>query len=421
MNKQTYFALSFFLFFLLIFFLLSGVSAHEKTTPSKGDQKEKQSIFDYFKKKDFDIFPIPVFESRPDEGLTFGLMPVVLLADESQAIKAILAAIGQYNSVTNFGGAGLAYFYPEPDQEIQIYGEMAQRYAREATIRFYNPSLAERVFIESEFSYLKTPFGRFFGLGARRVEENQSNFTSRNFMFETTGGFFFWPHFRTNLGVRFHTVDLLNRAIEDIDDTLTRYGGLPEVVDSTNLLTKFSLVFDNRPELEYSKSGVMAKSSFFVSHKKFLSDKTFEGLNFEFIHLLPLIKNRLTSAFRIHLQDVFGQNIPFYEQSTLGGSEEFRAFTPLRFVDKGKIIFQVEERIRLFDARLFGKSFSVYTDPFIEAGRVFSSFSTLGFKNWQAVGGAGFRLFVPPNIIGRLDIALGADGMEIYTELGYPF
>ncbi|MDO8518806.1 MAG: BamA/TamA family outer membrane protein [Deltaproteobacteria bacterium] len=369
-----------------------------------------------------DFFPVPIIESRPDEGQTYGIMPVLLFTDPKEnAIKRILAAIGQYNSVSGFGGAGLAYFYPQPHQEIQFYAELAQRHEREITLRFFDPLFFEKYYLEADFSYLNTPFGRFFGIGPETTEGDQSNFVSSNFLLEVTGGWHFLKNFRVNLGEKIHATELAGRAIDSIADTLTRYGALPEVVDSTNLIHELSLVFDTRPDREYSEKGSMARTAYFFSIKDFVSDKTFQGFNFETIHLIPLIPKRLTTALRFNFQQMFGEEIPFYEMSQLGGGNEMRAFTPGRFVDRGKLVFQLEERINLLRWKLMGIPFEIHTDPFFELGRVFNKPGEIDSHDWQPVGGLGFRLFVPPNVVGRLDMAVGSEGFELYTQLGYPF
>ena len=398
-------------FLALTFLLPQSVSAEEKP---------KKSLFHYFKKHEVDIFPVPVFETRPDKGNSYGLMPVLLLSDDKNAIKAIFAAIGQYNTVTNFDTAALAYFYPEPEQELLFFGEFAQRYAREASVRFFDPHLG-KFYIESDVAYTKTPFGHFFGIGPERAEDDRSNFTSRNFRVDLTGGYYLVDHFRVNLTTRIHTTDLLNRAMTQYDDTLRRYGTLPNVVDSTNWINEISVAFDNRRDREFSKKGSVAEIGFLFSRKELLSDKNFSGFSFEGIHLMNFLSEKMTTALRFHFEQLFGNGIPFYELSTLGGPTELRSFTPLRFVDRGMIVFQIEERIRLFKWKLMGIPFEGYTDPFIELGRVFDSANHLGLDHWQPVGGLGLRLFVPPNVVGRIDFAVGSDGFEIYTALGYPF
>lgn len=392
------------------------VLAHE------ADPCKKQNAFSrYFKQHEIDIFPVPIFETRPDKGNSYGLMPVVLLSDKQNAIKAILAAIGQYNSVTKADFAGLAYFYPTAEREILFFGEAALAYAREVSFRFYDPHFYKKFYLEYDFQYLKTPFGHFFGIGPDRIEANRTNYTSRNFYSDLTTGYYLLDPIRINLGFRFHTTDLLNRAMEQFDDTLRFYGALPQVVDATNLIEEISAVFDNRANGVYSTKGTLARLAYFFSHKKLGSDQTFQGWNLETIQLFPLLKKRWGLALRFNFQEIFGDGVPFYELSNLGGPGELRAFTPLRFVDQGKILFQMEHRIQVFNWKLFGIPFDMNMDPFFEMGRVFDEISNLGFGHWQPVGGIGFRLFVPPNVVGRVDVAVGRDGMEIYTVLGYPF
>lgn len=384
--------------------------------------KADSGIKEYFKSHEMDVFPVPVWESRPDKGNTYGLMPVILLSDsQSHAIEAIFAVIGQYNSVTKFDGAALAYFYPEPEREILFYAEAAQKYTREFSFRFFDPHFYEKFFLESDVKFLKTPFGHFFGIGSKRQEKNRSNYTARYFNMDLTGGYYFFKNFRANYTFRYHTTDLLNRAMEEFDDTLTRYGGLPNVVDATNLIHEISVVYDSRPAREYSEQGSMARLKYFGSAKKLGSDKTFQGWGFETLHLFKTYRDKMVTALRFEFAEVFGNRTPFYELSSLGGPSQMRAFTPLRFVDQGKMALQVEERVKILSWKVYGIPFEIHADPFVEVGRVFDAVSHLGFDDWQFVGGLGIRAFVPPNVVGRIDMAFGSDGFEVYTALGYPF
>jgi len=405
------------IFLSLLCLLLFAQPLHAETVKKPA----LKNVKNFFKKRSVDIFPVPVFDTRPDEGNTYGLMPVMILSDENKAIKTIFGLIGQYNSITKTSGAALAYFYPEADEEISFYGQWAQKFYREATLRFFNPTFLKHYYIDANFSALQTPFGRFFGLGANQNHSAQSNFTSRNFTFDITGGYYLLSHLRANLTARFHSTDLKGRAITSVADTLTRYASLSNVTDSTNFIPGVSLAFDNRPEREYSTTGSYTNLGFLFSNQALGSDKNFQGWNLEATQLIPTINNRLTSALRFHFEEIFGGNIPFYEMSSLGGDKELRAFVPMRFVDHGKMIFQLEERAKVLKVKVLGNPIEIYFDPFFEVGRVFNSLSTMGFTQWQAVGGGGLRIFVPPNVIARIDGAYGSDGFEVYTELGYPF
>lgn len=393
-----------------------------KDSPGVIAPKKKFAPQDYFKNKDVDIFPVPIFETRPDKGNSYGLMPIVLLSDkETKAIQAIFGAIGQYNSITKADGAVLAYLYPDAETEILFFAELAQRYSRELSFRYLDSHLTDKIFFQADFIYLKSPFNHFFGIGPARQKDDRSNYTSRNFYTEVTGGYYLCKELRMNLAAKFHTTDLLTKGMRQYDDTLARYGGLPETVDSTNMIYETSAVYDNRKTGPYSKEGSMAKIAYFFSNKKLGSDKNFQGWNFDTAHIMPIIEDRWGMAFRFNFQQIFGDAVPFYELSSLGGPNDLRAFTPLRFVDQGKVLVQIEQRIKAFSWEIFDIPFDINVDPFFEVGRVFDEFSNLGFNRWQPVGGLGFRLFVPPNVIGRIDIAVGQDGLNIYTVLGYPF
>jgi hypothetical protein len=42
-------------------------------------------------------------------------------------------------------------------------------------------------------------------------------------------------------------------------------------------------------------------------------------------------------------------------------------------------------------------------------------------RHASVAGGVGFRAWVRPNVVGRVDLGTGGDGLKIYVELGYPY
>jgi len=378
-----------------------------------------------FKNKSYDFFPVPILETRPDEGESYGLMPILLLSDkETQAISMILGIIGQYNSTVKWSGAALAYWYPDPNNNpselFEFYFELGQRYFRENTIHYFNPKFYEKFYLDAKFVWLKTPFPRFYGIGADTAKSGESNYVSRNFLTQVTFGCNFLDKFRINLNEKFTTTDVLTRAFT-VDDTLTRYGGLSSVYDSTNFIHGLSFTYDTRENAENSHDGIFAEAGYFFSSRALGSDTTFQGFHLEGIHMFSWLKDRMTTITRFYMQDMFGTNIPFYLQSQLGGDKELRSFIPNRFTDTGKAILTIEQRIRVLSLSILGTPVEFYTDPFVEVGRVFQHLNNFSLDDFQTVVGLGLRAFVPPNVVGRLDIAVGSEGYSIYTMLGYPF
>ncbi|MBF0105101.1 MAG: BamA/TamA family outer membrane protein [Deltaproteobacteria bacterium] len=409
----------------------SGVTEGQNAIPeadnqAKKDTPAKKSIFSMFKDKDIDFFPIPVFETRPDEGQSYGAMPVVLFSDkDSKAISVILALLGQYNSIIKFNGAAMAHYFPRPmdnpEEVLELCFEYAQKYAREATVHYVNPRFLRKYFFESNFVWLKTPFPRFYGYGAGTVKNNESNFVARNFIFETTFGYPLVKNLRAGITEKFTTTDVLTRAFPNVADTLTRYGALVGVNDSTNLIHRLSVTFDTRPSGIMSTKGTFAEGGYFLSHKALGSDQTFQGFSLEAIKLIPFFKERTITALRFFLQDMYGTGIPFYLQSSLGGPYELRAFIPNRFTDTSKMILSWEQRIKVLSIKVIGVPCDFYADPFFEAGRVFHHLDHFDFNNLQPVGGIALRGVVPPNVVGRVDMGFGREGYSIYTMLGYAF
>lgn len=394
--------------------------------PIEDSATDQKSRFSFLKNKSVDFFPVPVFETRPDEGESYGLMPVVLLSDrDTKAIRVILAAVGQYNSITRFGGAGVLFYYPDPhrrpDEVVELYFELAERYYRETTLRYFNPRFQKNFYLDTAFVWLKTPFRRFYGFGAGSPENGESNFTSRNFSLDLTAGYYLAKHLRLNVAEHFLTTDLITRAFLNVSDTLTRYGGGAGVYDATNFAHEISASFDTRHNGEYSKQGIFAEAGYFFSHKNLGSDVTFQGFRVEGTFLKPWWDSRMVTVFRGSLKDIYGSNIPFYLQSSLGGDRELRSYIPDRFTDNGKWIFSLEQRIRVLKKNIFGIPVEFHADPFFEVGRVFHNLENFSLTNLQPVVGLGLRGIVPPNVVGRLDIAVGREGYNVYTMLGYPF
>jgi hypothetical protein len=69
---------------------------------------------------------------------------------------------------------------------------------------------------------------------------------------------------------------------------------------------------------------------------------------------------------------------------------------------------------------IFGVDTDWRVDPFVVTGQVFGPFAEV-LSRPQIAAGLGFRAFVHPNVLGRIDVAQGGEGFKVYVELGYPF
>ena len=128
----------------------------------------------------------------------------------------------------------------------------------------------------------------------------------------------------------------------------------------------------------------------------------------------------LSGAARLDWTMVSTPDAPFYDQSTLGGAFLLRGFTEDRFIDQNAWTVEVEQRIRVLQTHIYGVTADWRIDPFIAVGQVYRSIRH-AFSEPQVSYGAGFRAWVRPNVVGRVDLATGGEGLKIYVEIGYPY
>ena len=79
----------------------------------------------------------------------------------------------------------------------------------------------------------------------------------------------------------------------------------------------------------------------------------------------------LQGAARIYWMQVFGTDVPFYDQASLGGEDLFRGFQEDRFIDMGAWEVEAEQRVKLFRTHLFGVVADWRIDPFVSVGQVY--------------------------------------------------
>jgi len=89
---------------------------------------------------------------------------------------------------------------------------------------------------------------------------------------------------------------------------------------------------------------------------------------FEVKKLFPSESKRAILIVRANLQATIGTQVPFFEQSSLGGQNNLRGFGVDRFIDKHLVSLSIEERIHLVRAKIAGASADFEIAPFLDTG-----------------------------------------------------
>ena len=156
------------------------------------------------------------------------------------------------------------------------------------------------------------------------------------------------------------------------------------------------------------------------SQKALGSKQSFTRITGEAKAYIPWPSAQWVSALRVYGSFVDYRHLPHYELSVLGG-KDFRGFPSGRFVDRGVVILNLEERIRVARLEMLRVPFNVEAAPFIEFGQVFNRLEDIGSSKIQTSYGLGVRAVVRPNVVAKIDVGAAGEGLNGRVGLDYPF
>lgn len=402
---------------LFALFLLVGLAA-----PVQAKDRTLFELPQAYPNAKFQFFPIPYFETDPGAGETYGLMPTFLWYDPADHLITIGVAAFTYNpKVTGPGGFAGLFLYPSDKEFLELFFAAAANFERDYYFQYINEHwLQGRLDVEMELEYSQDPFERFFGFGPATPTSNESNFVSHLWLWKGRAAYEILPKLDIQLEEKWMRMNLNRRAITSLNDTAVFFAGNNEVVSSNQWTQRLALIWDTRDSREFPKAGHYVEAFGLFVPPSFDSNPFYSGYGLVGKEIFTL-QERFTTVLRLTLDQLFGDTIPFYMQPALGGENDLRSFVERRFTGRGRILFDVEERILVKSWQIMKAKFDLSLDPFFAVGQVFNQWEQVSFNNLQPVGGIGFRALVPPAVVGRVDVAVGSEGFNVYTTLNYPF
>lgn len=366
------------------------------------------------------IIPLPIYATLPNEGNTYGFMPVFLAVEsESQRTRSIFAPSGSWNEVIGFTGTARLFYYPAPDQALTLRASLSQRVNVQSLVIWVDrPREAGRFTNEALLRVERNVFFRFFGLGPDTPSDAETSHTRVIGRLELRRGINLGSNF--NLGARLSPAadNTVLRSVPGLPDSQRVFPTVPGMDKAAVLGGGLDIRYDSRPQYEFSHDGFYSNFSVRWFYG-ILNSPNFARFDFETKGLLEQFE-WLHLGARFAASFVSARDAPFYYQSTLGGSYLMRGFTEDRFIDRGAWTAEVEQRIRLFETHIYGVKAEWRIDPFVAVGQVFSDRDQI-FSHVRVAEGLGFRAYVDPNVLGRVDVAMAGEGLKVYVELGYPF
>jgi outer membrane protein assembly factor BamA len=330
------------------------------------------------------------------------------------------------NRNENFGITTSLYgsVYPAPQRNIEFNLSQSTKINYDYEARLKDSSLMDGKLDLNLFAYaFADGSARFYGFNAKSPQEQETNYTDEEIGYTFSVGYPLAKHFQVVVGDRFRDVTIRRGAVSRVPSTQETFSTaeVPGLNGFQAHVLRLSLVYSTLDQRDTPTYGGYARVSLEPSFAALGGAADYRHYEVELKGFIPFDHARYISVFRLMYNQTLGHDVPFLEQSILGGETTLRGYGRNRFIDNSFVLLNLEERIRLFRWEIFNVTADWELAPFMDVGGVMESLDKATLNNFEFNPGIGFRAIVRPNIVGRVDLGIGQDGPAIFVGLGYPF
>jgi outer membrane protein assembly factor BamA len=372
---------------------------------------------------DVQYFPIPAVSTSKNDGNDTGLIFPILFTDPDGELKYLLAPMIVRNSIVGTRGSFNMFRYEPGGREIRFTGSFTERIERKVVFSYADPAFSQgRYSLNFGASFFKNATSRFFGLGRTTTETEQTNYTAREARANWRFGVYANEVTQIAFGQRFRQVSL-QRGGTNLPFTGDQFPSVDGVQGETLILGhRATFYYDTRNNLVSPTDG-MAVTAYAEVNQNLRNEDHFVYSRYEFEvkKLFPSESKRAILIVRADLQATIGDQVPFFEQSSLGGQNNLRGYGVDRFIDKNLVAMSIEERIHMARTKIAGVTADFEIAPFLDTGQVFNDYKDVSFKSYRMTPGIGFRGIVKPNVVGRVDYGYSREGGAIFAGLDFPY
>jgi outer membrane protein assembly factor BamA len=372
---------------------------------------------------DTQVFPIPSASTSKNDGSDAGLIVPILITDPDGELKYLLAPMLIKNSIVGTRGTFNLFRYDPGGRQMQFIASLTEKIERKLLFNYIDPAFSNgRYFLTFGGTFFKNATSRFFGLGQTTVEADETNYTAREARANWRFGVYANEVTQIAVGQRVRQVSL-QRGATDLPFTGDVYPTVNGVQGETIIVGhRATFYYDTRNNLISPTDG-MAVTAFAELNQNIRNHDfpLYSRYELEIKKLFPSESKRAILIVRADLQATLGDQVPFFEQSSLGGQNNLRGYGVDRFIDKNLIAASIEERIHIARAKIAGVAADFEMATFLDTGQVFNTFKDVSFKDYKMTPGIGFRGIVRPNVVGRIDYGYSKEGGAIFAGLDFPY
>jgi len=372
---------------------------------------------------DTQIFPIPSASTSHNDGNDAGLIVPILITDPDGELKYLMAPMLIHNSIVGWRGTFNLFRYDTGGRTMQFIASLSEKIERKLFFNYTDPAFSNgRYFLNFGGTYFKNATARFFGLGQTTVLEDQTNYTAREIRANWRFGVYANEVTQIAVSQRFRQMSL-QKGATDLPFTGDVFPTVPGVEGETIIVgTRATFYYDTRNHLTTPTDGMAITAYAEINNNVNNSEKpVYSRYELDVKKLFPSESKRAILVIRADLQVTLGDQVPFFEQSSLGGQNNLRGYGVDRFIDKNLVAASIEERIHIARTKIAGVAADFEFAPFLDTGQVFNSFKDVSFKDYRMTPGLGFRGIVRPNVVGRIDYGFSKEGGAVFAGLDFPY
>ncbi len=375
------------------------------------------------------IIPLPMYSTVPNEGSTYGIMPVFFrtessigfsdTAERTGAVHSITAPSLSWNSQAGVTGSFRYYRYLDPLRSWSLVISASTTINRTIWWTYDNLTHVPRAQTHDAVVMVRRNlFFRYFDLGPDTTSAGESSYTRTTATMNDRWGYNFTQFLNLGGYGELRGDRLEQHPIFGLPATQVLYPTAPGIDGAALARLGATLRFDTRQGGDYALQGLASEIAFYIAYG-IGSGGLFAQTTWQTRAIIPELDSLQTAARLYWTQEWGGGNVPFYYRPSLGGELLLRGYPTDRFIAMGAWEVEVEQRIRFLQLHIFDVISDWRVDPFLSMGQVYNGADL--FSHVRITGGIGLRAWVRPNVLGRVDLAVSDDGFHAYVVLGYPF
>jgi hypothetical protein len=368
---------------------------------------------------------LPIIDSDPNRGVTYGVMPIIVLqGKDDDRIQQIHAPSLTYNKDFKFSPTYRYYYYPHED--AAFVGRASRgKYEHEVMAEYEDHSVFGTWYdVLGRVQKNRDAGQRFFGFGPDAPKGGEANYIQDYWLYNWAVGAPLVPDspYRARVSQRYVSSLVLNGPLQGLPAFSDKYPGQYANRAQQSAETGLTFSYDTRDHAVTTSRGAYGEVFAASSEKGLLSEYDYERYGTDARWFVPLPEHPAhVFAAQARYEQVVGPTPPFWLLPSLGGKYSLRAYGDGRYVDRGTATLNLEDRIKVYEAKTAGVTTEIQVAPFVGFGSVFDNPQEAVASKVRPVVGTAFRAVARPQVVGSVDLGVGREGLSIFTDINYSF